>query len=81
MNVSAFSFDDSTRAFVSIKMTAEDVKPLPMISEEGEVIATTAKRVNVKTLSNEKPYRKLKYIIRKYAMENITNDELVCSSI
>jgi hypothetical protein len=62
-------------------MTVDDIKPLPIITEDGEVIPTTAKRLVLKDIDpgQNKPMKKLKYVLMKYVFENIRNEEMVPS--
>lgn len=78
MNVSAYTFDDSTKAFTSIRLSVDSARPLPNIDDDGNVIATTATRIRTKDYKNMR-LLKMKFIIYKYVWERITNDEIVIS--
>lgn len=76
-NVSAFTFDDTNRAFVSIRLSVDGVRPLPMVDEEGNLIPTLATRVRVRDFPRDQGFLKMKFIIFKYVLENIDNQEKV----
>jgi hypothetical protein len=61
-------------------MTIDDIRPLPQITDDGEVIPTVARRLALRDNGfMDKPYKKLKYILMKYVFENINNEEMVPS--
>lgn len=44
MSVSAYSFDDSNKTFCSIRMNAVEIRPLPVLDENNNIIPTMARR-------------------------------------
>ncbi|KAI7864299.1 uncharacterized protein EV154DRAFT_433135 [Mucor mucedo] len=63
LNVSAYTFDDNTRAFCSVRLSVDAARPLPAIDDDGNIIGTTATRVRVRDLDKNHRFQKLKYII------------------
>ncbi|KAG1050330.1 hypothetical protein G6F43_007386 [Rhizopus delemar] len=77
LTVSAYGFQDSSRAFASIKMSPTEVRPLPIINEQNEIVLSEGPRVNDSLFPPEREYKKLKYFLYKYAFENINNGKIV----
>lgn len=64
---------------MSVRMTVDEVRPLPQINEEGEIIPTTARAMKISQVDPNlnKPFKKLKYVLMKYVFENINNEDMV----
>lgn len=77
LNVTAYTFDDSTRAFSSIRLSVDSARPLPNLDDDGKIIGTTATKIRVRDLEKNHKFLKLKYILYKYVFENIYNEDMV----
>lgn len=81
MSVSAYSFDDSTKAFTNVRMNINEVRPLINIDDEGEVIPSNAVRMKEKDYSEiDNQFLKLNYSIYKWVFENIDNPKIVSNA-
>lgn len=76
LNITAFTFDDSNRAFCSVKLNVHNIRPLAITDEEGNVIPTDATRIRLRDIESL-PLTKFKYLVHKYVWENISNDKIV----
>ncbi|KAI7868390.1 uncharacterized protein EV154DRAFT_531327 [Mucor mucedo] len=74
LNISAFTFDDSNRAFSNVRLNINNVKPLPMVDEEGNILPIKVKEMKISDFS-DKP-TKLTYAVYRYVWEN-TNDPTI----
>ncbi|KAI7895427.1 uncharacterized protein EV154DRAFT_495917 [Mucor mucedo] len=77
LNVTAYTFDHSTRAFSSIRLSVDSARPLPTLDDDGNIIGTTATKIRVRDLEKNHKFPKLKYILYKYVFENIYNEDMV----
>ncbi|KAI9364547.1 hypothetical protein BD770DRAFT_313774 [Pilaira anomala] len=77
LNVSAYTFDDSTRAFTSVRLSVDAVRPLANLDEEGHVIGTTARRIRAREFDRTHRFLKMKFIVYKYVFEHINDEETV----
>ncbi|KAI9325625.1 hypothetical protein BD770DRAFT_355443 [Pilaira anomala] len=77
LNVSAYTFDGSTRAFSSVRLSVNSVRPLVNLDEEGKVIGTTAPRIDTHLFERNHRFLKLKYIVYKYGWEHIHDEDVV----
>lgn len=75
--MSAYTFDDSTRAFASVRMSVNGIRPLPNVDEEGTVLPTLATKVRLRDFQRSQQFLKMKYIVYKYVWENIDNNTIV----
>lgn len=75
--MTAYTFDDSTRAFSSIRLSVDSARPLPTLDDDGNIIGTTATKIRVRDLEKNHKFLKLKYILYKYVFENIYNEDMV----
>lgn len=75
--MSAYTFDDSTRAFSSVRLSVNAVRPLVNMDEDGNVIGTTARRVSVQDFERSHLFLKLKFIVYKYVWEHINDEDIV----
>ncbi|KAG2191112.1 hypothetical protein INT47_002253 [Mucor saturninus] len=76
LNITAFTFDDSNRAFCSVKIYVHNIRPLAVTDEGGNVIPTDAKRIRLRDIESL-PLMKFKYLVHKCVWENISNDKVV----
>ncbi|KAG0739088.1 hypothetical protein G6F57_006745 [Rhizopus arrhizus] len=65
MSVSTYTFDDSNKAFCNVRMNAVEIRPLPVLNENNNIIPV------------DREFKKLKYAIHKYIFENIKNERVV----
>ena len=77
VNVSAFTFEDSTKAFASIRMRVNGVRPIRQVTEDGDVVPNAAFFVDSSDYSLDHPFFKLKFMIHKHVWENINDTQLV----
>ncbi|KAG2192718.1 hypothetical protein INT47_012055 [Mucor saturninus] len=75
LNISAFTFDDSNRAFSNVRININNVKPLPMVDDEGNVLPIKAKRMKISDFPDKPP--KLTYAVYRYVWENINDPTIV----
>ncbi|KAI7868387.1 uncharacterized protein EV154DRAFT_540880 [Mucor mucedo] len=77
LNVSAYTFDDSTRAFANIRLSVTDAKPIIQVDDDGEIIPTLAKRVRTKEFQRTHQFLKMKFVVYKHVWENIQDQNVV----
>lgn len=77
LNVSAYTFDDSTKAFANIRLSVTDVRPILQVDDDGLVITTEARRIRTRDFSRNMNFLKMKFIVYKYVWENIHNSDVV----
>ncbi|KAI9325988.1 transcriptional activator of glycolytic enzymes-domain-containing protein [Pilaira anomala] len=74
LNVSAYTFDDSTRAFASVRVGVQAIQPIREVDFMGNIMGFGAEDgctpINEETASLTREYLKLKFIIFKYVWEN-----------
>ncbi|KAI7889656.1 uncharacterized protein EV154DRAFT_514094 [Mucor mucedo] len=70
--VTAYTFDDSTRAFSSICLSVDSARPLPTLDDDGNIIGTTATKIRIRDLEKNHKFLKLRYVF-----ENIYNEDMV----
>ncbi|CEP07096.1 hypothetical protein [Parasitella parasitica] len=73
---SAFTFDNSTRAFCSTRINMDAIRPIAMVDENNRVIVTNAKKIKAKDFDNRK-HKKLQYLMFKFVWEHIDNENIV----
>ncbi|CEP08535.1 hypothetical protein [Parasitella parasitica] len=76
MNAYAYMNDDSTRAFINLRMNVVGVRPYPNVDDDNNLIPSTARRMHADSYDNKK-LLKLKYMIYKYVWQNIDNEDVV----
>ncbi|KAG1037782.1 hypothetical protein G6F43_012787 [Rhizopus delemar] len=65
LNVSAYTFDDSTKAFANIRLSVTDVRPILQVDDDGLVITTEARRIRTRDFSRNMNFLKMKFIVYK----------------
>ena len=79
LNVTAYTFDHTSRAFASIRMSVDGVRPILQVSDDGHVIPTQAQRIRVRDFDRRQRFYKLKFMVYKYVWENIDEDFVTLS--
>lgn len=77
LNVSAYTFDDSTKAFANIRLSVTDVRPILQVDDDGLVITTQAKKIRSRDFPKTLNFLKMKFIVYKYVWENIHDSDIV----
>lgn len=77
MSVSVYIFDDSSKAFCSLRMKVVEIRPLPVLDKSNNVTSTMARRTKEADCSVDREFKKLRYAIHKYVFENIKNERVV----
>lgn len=81
MNVSAYSFDDSNKAFASVRVGVNTVSPIREVDHNGHIIgaefAAGCMPVDEQSIPLNREYKKCKFIVLKYVWDNWTNEKLV----
>ncbi|CEP06949.1 hypothetical protein [Parasitella parasitica] len=81
LNVSAYSFDDSNKAFASVRVGISAISPIREIDHQnnliGEGFSAGCVAVNGSSFPMNKEYKKCRFIIMKYVWDNWSNDKLV----
>lgn len=77
MSVSAYTFNDSNKTFCSIRMNAVEIRPLPVLDENNNIIPTMTRRTKEADYLVDWVFKKLKYAIHKYVSENTKNERIV----
>lgn len=77
MNVSAYTFDDSTKAFANIRLSVTDAKPILQVDEDGMVIPTQARRIKIRDFAKTHQFLKIKFVVYKHVWENIGDTNMV----
>lgn len=77
MNVSAYTFDDSTKAFANIRLSITDVRPILQVDDEGAVIPSLARRVRTKEFQRTHQFLKMKFVVYKHVWEHIQDQNIV----
>ncbi|CAO3645516.1 unnamed protein product [Mucor hiemalis] len=83
INVSAFCFDDSTRAFASVRLGVAEISPIREVDHAGAILGEAFAAGCIPFNENNVPtsahrvYKKCKFIVFKYIWDNWENDELV----
>lgn len=81
LNVSAYAFDDSTRAFASIRVGVSSIEPIREVNYQGQITGSGIEEgcvpVNDVAYPPTREYAKLKFIIFKYVWENWGNERLI----
>ncbi|KAI7865114.1 uncharacterized protein EV154DRAFT_488785 [Mucor mucedo] len=75
LNILAFTFDDSNRAFRNVLINVNNVKPLPMVDDEANFLLIKDKKIKISGFS-DKP-AKLRYGVYRYVWENIKDLTIV----
>ncbi|KAG0744629.1 hypothetical protein G6F37_013227 [Rhizopus arrhizus] len=65
LNVSAYTFDDSTKAFANIRLSVTDVRPILQVDDDGLVITTQAKKIRSRDFPKTLNFLKMKFIVYK----------------
>ncbi|EIE81238.1 hypothetical protein RO3G_05943 [Rhizopus delemar RA 99-880] len=73
---SAFTFNNTTRAFCSTRINMNAIRPIAMVDDNNRVIATNARKMKAKDFDNRK-HKKLQYLLFKYVWEHIDNKNVV----
>ncbi|KAI8635881.1 hypothetical protein BD408DRAFT_438452 [Parasitella parasitica] len=76
MNAYAYMNDDSTRAFINLRMNVTGVRPYPSVGKDNNLIPSDALKMVADHYDN-KYTTKLKYMLYKFVWQNIDNDEVV----
>ncbi|OBZ82262.1 hypothetical protein A0J61_09688 [Choanephora cucurbitarum] len=79
LNVTAYTFDHTSRAFASIRMSVDGVRPILQVSDDGHVIPAQAQRIRVRDFDRRQRFYKLKFMVYKYVWENIDEDFVTLS--
>ncbi|KAI7864538.1 uncharacterized protein EV154DRAFT_534003 [Mucor mucedo] len=74
LNITAFTFDDSNRAFCSVKLNVHNIRPLAITDEEGNIIPTDATRIRLRDIESL-PLTKFKYLVHKYIVFGNTSEK------
>ncbi|KAL9538969.1 hypothetical protein MBANPS3_010551 [Mucor bainieri] len=81
LNVSAYSFDDSNKAFASARVGVSTISPIREVDDQknliGEDFSSGCVAVNARSFPVNKEYKKCRFIIMKYVWDNWSNDKLV----
>ncbi|CEP08738.1 hypothetical protein [Parasitella parasitica] len=81
LNVSAYSFDNSNKAFASVRVGVNQVSPIREVDADGRLVgaelADGCVAVNDDSFPTSKEYRKCRFIVMKYVWDNWSNDKLV----
>ncbi|KAI8326711.1 hypothetical protein EDC96DRAFT_534558 [Choanephora cucurbitarum] len=81
LNVSAYTFDDSVRAFASIRVGVQAIAPIREVDFQGNISGFGPDQGCIPITEENAPlnreYVKLKFIIFKYVWENWNNETLV----
>ncbi|KAG1450740.1 hypothetical protein G6F46_009366 [Rhizopus delemar] len=65
LNVSAYTFDDSTKAFANIRLSVTDVRPIFQVDDDGLVITTETRRIRTRDFPRTINFLKMKFIVYK----------------
>lgn len=76
MNAYAYMNDDSTRAFINLRMNVIGVRPYPDVDDDNNLIYTDAIRMVADHYDN-KAAVKIRYMLYKYVWEQIDNEDVV----
>ena len=78
--MSAYTFDESNRAFASVRVGVQTIQPIWEVDFMGNVMGYGADDgctpINDETAPLTREYLKLKFIIFKYVWENWANERL-----
>ncbi|CEP13552.1 hypothetical protein [Parasitella parasitica] len=81
LNVSAYSFDDSNKAFASVRVGVNQVSPIREVDADGRLVgaelADGGVAINDTLFPTSMEYRKCRFIVMKYVWDNWSNDKLV----
>ncbi|KAG1050280.1 hypothetical protein G6F43_007439 [Rhizopus delemar] len=70
LNVSAYTFDDSTKAFANIRLSLTAVRPVFQVDDDGMVISTFARRIKVKGFPRTSQFLKMKCLnVEAFALQ------------
>ncbi|KAI9330708.1 hypothetical protein BD770DRAFT_453394 [Pilaira anomala] len=69
LGISAYTFDDSNRAFASVRVGLRRIRPIFRQEDDGSVRRTAARMVEEDVGTSNEPL-KLKFILYKYVFEN-----------
>lgn len=75
--MSAYTFDDSTKAFANIRLSLTAVRPVFQVDDDGMVISTFARRIKVKDFPRTSQFLKMKFIVFKHVWEHINDSDVV----
>ncbi|KAG1459166.1 hypothetical protein G6F46_013083 [Rhizopus delemar] len=65
LNVSAYTFDDSTKAFANIRLSVTDIRPILQVDDDGLVITTETRRIRTRDFPRTMNFLKMKLIVYK----------------
>jgi len=77
MRASAYTFDDGTKAYVSMRMTVQGTRPIYTVSDDGVVKKTSAERVSVAEFKPKVKFLKLKFMLYMHVWMNIDDEDVV----
>ncbi|KAG1051330.1 hypothetical protein G6F43_006456 [Rhizopus delemar] len=65
LNVSAYTFDDSTKTFANIRLSVTDIRPVLQVDDDGLVITIETRRVRTRDFPRTMNFLKMKLIVYK----------------
>ncbi|KAI8332544.1 hypothetical protein BD560DRAFT_341199 [Blakeslea trispora] len=81
LNVSAYTFDDATRAFASVRVGVQSIAPIREVDFQGNISGFGQEHgcfpVNEENAPPNREYSKLKFIMFRYVWENWSNETLI----
>ena len=77
MHVTAYTFDDSTRAHANIRVSVVDIKPNFQVDDDGNVIRTAARRIKAREFPRNRKFVKMKFVVYKHIWEHIRDARVV----
>lgn len=77
LNVSAYTFDDSTKAFANIRLSITEARPILQVGDDGLVVATLARRIRSKDIPKAHQLLKVKFVVYKHVWEHIDDRNMV----
>ncbi|KAI8327640.1 hypothetical protein BD560DRAFT_336127 [Blakeslea trispora] len=77
LHVSAYTFDDSTKAYANIRVSVVDIKPIWQVDDDGNVIRSAAKKVKTREFPRNREFVKMKFIVYKHIWEHIGDSKVV----